>query len=155
MFKKSILLASLIIFVFGLCPFVYGEEAPASTPTPQPPASQATPQKKLLDPVCMQNAVEKRDNAIIAGVDAFAAFVKGALEIRRDAQKTAWTITDKKQRQIALKNAWAKFKGTWAKGLKKLRADRSAAWKKFYIDRKACGSNAPLDDKTTESADSF
>ncbi len=147
MLKKSILLASLIIFVSGLYPFVYGQESPAATTQPV--------KKNQLDPACMQNAVEKRDNAIIARVDSFATFVKGALEIRRDAQKTAWTITDKKQRQAALKNAWAKFKGTWAKAFKKLRTDRTTAWKQFYIDRKACGSNAPINDKTTESADSF
>lgn len=139
----------LSIFVLGFGLIVCGQE---STPTPK--ANQA-PAKKLLDPVCMQNAVEKRDSAIITGVDAFATFVKTALQARKEAQKAAWVITDKKQRQAALKDAWAKFKGTWVKAFKQLRADRKAAWKQFYIDRKACGSQPAVEDKTTEGADAF
>lgn len=91
-----------------------------------------------VDSACMQNAVEKRDSAIISAVDAYAGTVKTALQTRKDALKAAWAITDKAQRNAALKAAWAAFNGTWKNARQALSEQRKAAWSAFKADAKAC-----------------
>lgn len=95
--------------------------------------------KGTLDAACMQTAVEKRDNAIMAGVDAYALSVKTALTTRRDALKAAWALTDATQRSAANKAAWTAFQGTWKKASQSVKASRKAAWAAFKTDAKACG----------------
>jgi len=152
MFKKVLLLTVFTALFFGLCPLIYAEENPSPTPTP---VLKPTPKLKTIDQTCMQNAIDKRDGAIIAAVDVFATFMKTALTTRKDTQKTAWGINDRTQRKVSLKDAWTKFKGSWLTALKNLRKARNAAWKQFYIDRKVCGSTSLMDDKITEGTDAF
>ena len=91
-----------------------------------------------VDVTCMQNAVEKRDTAIMAGVDAYSAAVKTALMTRKDALKAAWALTDKTQRNAALKTAWTAFEGTWKKASAAMKTARNGAWTAFKTDSKAC-----------------
>lgn len=114
---------------------------------------KAQPVKKTVDAACMQAAVEKRDNAVMAGVDAYAAAAKSALAARRDALKAAWGLADAVQRKAALRAAEAAFKGTWRKAANALRSSKKAAWKQFYADRRACSGTAASEDTMTESID--
>jgi len=91
-----------------------------------------------VDSACMQNAVEKRDSAVISAVDAYAAAVKAALQTRKDSLKAAWAITDKTQRNAALKAAWAAFNGTWKNARQALNGQKKAAWSAFKADAKTC-----------------
>ena len=61
--------------------------------------------KKTVDLVCMQAAVEKRENALIEVLDVFASSVKSALQSRRDGLKAAWAISDKKDRAVTIRKA--------------------------------------------------
>jgi len=104
-----------------------------------------------VDLTCMQNAVEKRDSAIITAWDKYSASVKSALETRKSALKSAWTITEKTERISAIKTAWNNYKSaikttrqTWMK-------ERKATWQAWKTDAKTCKGNA--EDKTTESVD--
>lgn len=92
-----------------------------------------------VDSACMQTAVDKRDTAIMAAVDAYAVSVKTALTTRKDALKAAWALTDKAQRETASKAAWTAFSGTWKKASQSTKAARKAAWATFKTDAKACG----------------
>ena len=87
----------------------------------------------------MQAAVEKRDTAIIAGVDTYTASVKAALQTRKDAIKAAWALTDKNARNNAIKAAWTAFQGTWKKTSQGMKATKKTAWQTFRADAKACG----------------
>jgi len=127
-----------IIFLIILALFV---ALPVYALTPKPP----------IDYNCMQNAVEKRDGAIITAWDKYTASVKSALEARKSALKSAWTITEKTERISAIRTAWANYKSsikttrqTWAK-------ERKATWQTWKTDAKTCKGNA--EDKTTESVD--
>lgn len=97
---------------------------------------------KTVDLACMQTAVEKRDNAIMAALDTYSSGVKTALQTRRDALKAAWGITDKKQRRTALRAAWDAFQGTWKNATKALRGAKKDAWTQFNKDQRACYANA-------------
>lgn len=91
-----------------------------------------------VDAACMQSAIDKRDTAIIASVDSYAATVKTALQTRKDALKAAWAIQDKTARNTAIKAAWASYQGTWKKASTAVRAARKAAWSAFKTDAKNC-----------------
>lgn len=112
------------------------------------PSSRVT-----VDPVCVQNAVTKRENAIIAGVDAFSTTVKSALQTRRDSLVNAWSITDKNQRRAAIKTAWDAFRGTWKSASTALRNARKAAWAQYRTDAKACHISPPLEERANESSE--
>lgn len=98
-----------------------------------------------FDPVCIQTAVEKRDNAIIAATDTFSAAAKTALTTRRDALKAAWALTDRTARRTALKAAGKAYRETLSKARKDLNAAKRAAWKQWGTDLKAC-KGTPNDD---------
>lgn len=87
---------------------------------------------------CIKNAIDKRDTAIITGVDAYSTAVKNALSARKDALKAAWDKPDKKERQAALKAAWKTYKDTVKNARKDLKTARQSAWKTFGTERKVC-----------------
>lgn len=105
----------------------------------------------VVDSACMQAAVEKRDSAIIAGVDTYTASVKAGLQTRKDAIKAAWALTDKTARNNAMKAAWAAFQGTWKKASQGMKAVKKTAWQTFRTDAKACGQTGA--DSSGESVD--
>lgn len=103
---------------------------------------------------CIQTAIDKRDNAIIAAVDKHATTIKDALATRRDALKAAWAITDRKARRQAIKDARTAYTKTVRQSRKDLNAARKATWKQYYKDRKACGKGITADDRGAEGDDS-
>lgn len=137
--------------MLGLMILINGSLVMAQAPTDTEVPTTPIRARLQLDPVCMQNALDKRDNAIIAGLDAYHAFVKSGLENRRNELKTAWNITDVKQRREAIKTAWSAFQGAWRNAAKELKNVKKSAWQQFYKERKACGGVS--DDKTSMSAD--
>lgn len=75
---------------------------------------------KTVDAACMAAAVTTREDALIA-----------ATQTRKPALIAAWAMTEKKERNAALKSAWTAFR--------KAKLD---AWKAFKTAAKACGQNA-------------
>jgi len=127
---------------------------PTVSPSPSPsPLISPLSKAKNLDPACMQTAVDKRDTAIIAGVDAYSGTIKLALGARKDALKTAWAIENRTERRVAIKKVWKDFKVTSEKARKDFKLAKRAAWDQFNQDRKACGSLGASDDRTNISAD--
>lgn len=140
---------------------------PANTGTNTDPGTPVTPgtsstvvpkdkpfkeiKAKEVDLVCMQTAVEKRDNAIIAGLDTYYTNVKAALVARRDALKAAWGMTDRKARQEAIRKAWNDFKGTWKKERRALDIARKKAWKEFNKDKRACNGQGEGEDQGNDA----
>jgi hypothetical protein len=102
---------------------------------------------------CVAAAAEKRDNAMIVAVDVYVTSVKTALVARRDALKAAWAITEQKARQTAIKNAWNKYKDALKTARETFRKAKNVAWDLYKTERKACGTNATMDDMTDSSVD--
>ena len=90
---------------------------------------------------CIQNAIDKRDNALISAVDVYASAAKTALQTRRDTLKAAWTITVRKDRRAALKAAWNTFSKSAKDIRKQLNESRKTVWNQFNTDKKNCSIN--------------
>jgi hypothetical protein len=118
-----------------------------------PALAEETSSRPAADLACMQAAVEKRDNALIAAIDAYHTAARAALEKRRDALKAGWALTDRTARRAALRKVWSEFKKSHKKAVQDLRKAKRNAWKQFRTDRKACGPAAASDDPTAEGTD--
>ncbi len=88
---------------------------------------------------CMQDAVEKRDTAIISSVSTFSTSVTSSLTTRKDAIKASWNLATKEERDSARKTAWENYKTSALQSRQDLKTRKSKAWDQFRIDRKACG----------------
>lgn len=102
---------------------------------------------------CVQAAIEKRDTAIIAAVDAYATAVKSALSTRKDAEKAAWNLTDRNARRTALKAAQTTYRNSVRVARKAFRDARNSAWKQFRTDRKACGGSTGSEEIGSQGLD--
>ena len=100
-------------------------------------------QATATDLACMQAAIEKRENALIAAVDANNAAWKASLTTRRDELIAAWKLTDSKARREAVKAAWKKFRDARKTQRETLRTARKNAWEQFKKDAKACKTDNP------------
>jgi hypothetical protein len=87
----------------------------------------------------VQNAIEKRDTAVIAAHDAFNTSIKNALTVRKDALKSAWALPTVKERKTAQATAWKNFKTATQTAHDTFRNSRKAAWTTFEADTKSCG----------------
>lgn len=136
-------LNSLIISLFIFSIFVF----PAIAQTNQKNS------KKIFDTVCMQNAVNKRENTIISSVNIFSASIKSAMEARKSSLNSAWAISDTNERRTAIKKAWNDFKDKNKEATMGFRTEKKQAWKTFYTERKLCGTAGTSDDTSTEGHD--
>ena len=99
-----------------------------------------------VDTNCIKTAIEKRDSAVISAFDSYAAKIKTALQIRKEALKSAWDLTVKKDRNNAVKTAWKNFKDSRVNTQKEFKTAKLNAWKTFKTDRKTCkGGNQNID----------
>ncbi|MEK6951413.1 MAG: hypothetical protein AABX29_00190 [Nanoarchaeota archaeon] len=103
--------------------------------------------------VCMQNAVVKRDNAVISAIDIYAGAARKSIETRRDALKTAWTIADKHERKEALRTAWENDKNTRNTARRAFKKSKNGAWETFRTERKVCKDKGDSDGDRGSSHD--
>lgn len=146
---KKYLFPLILVVAFGVSFSAFAVD-PTPTPTPSPtstptpshsprPSKSPKPIPKPEDVVCIQNAIEKRDNAIFSAIDQYAISWKTALMARKTALKAAMSLTDKKQRHEAVKNTQSDYRK--AKKLANKTYDMAAndAWKQYKKDVKPCG----------------
>lgn len=95
--------------------------------------------KKAVDPICAGAAVEKRENALIAGLDTFNASMKTALTARATSLKDAWSKTTPNERNMARKTGRQAFETASKSARTALKSVRKSAWDAFKTDIKACG----------------
>ncbi len=87
---------------------------------------------------CIKTAVVKREDALIAGFDTYAAALKSARQIRRDALSAAWDKTVAIERRAAVKAADRAFSEATKVARKTWNETRRSIWNTFTADRKAC-----------------
>ena len=109
--------------------------------------------KPSLDLVCMQDAVDARDSAIIIGVKTYGDAMLTALNTREFALKAAWGITVVKDRRATIAKAWADYRVTLKTARAAMNTARNAAWTTFNVTRKTCGTGAAADDAGTAAVD--
>lgn len=140
MMKKILFSFILASFVFSGVSIAFAQEQPTTTTltTPTTPVITTKPAPKPFDPVCIQNAIEKRDTAVIAAFDKFSSTIKSALGVRKDALKAAWAKPTAKERRAAVKAAWDAYKKSTREAVAAAKKERKAAWDQFRKDRIAC-----------------
>ncbi len=88
---------------------------------------------------CMQNALEKRENALISAHDTYAAAVKTALTNRLSGLKSSWEMTEKKDRITKRETTYKSFRTEIQAANTALRNIKNTSWKTFQTEAKACG----------------
>lgn len=126
--KKALIVTSLLAPAF-----VFAQSTGTSTPVTTGTGLAST------TVTCVQTALDKRENAIIGGHDAYNTAVKTALTKRLESLKTAWAQTDRKSRNEKKNEAYKTFKSDVQTANTALRVIRNGAWKTFETEAKACG----------------
>ncbi len=121
---------------------VLASAVPVLAQTTPPPTTGGVRAAEAVDLACVQSAITKRDNAIIAAVDTFHDATKAALQARRDALVAAWGITDRTARRAAIRTAWGNYKTAVRAARKALNEARRGAWKQYRTDRRVCGGGS-------------
>jgi hypothetical protein len=92
-----------------------------------------------LNVACINPAVDKRENALIAGHDTMNTGVKAALTARGTSLKAAYALDTQAKRKQARNASWEQFRTSVQAAHTAMRAVRSSAWNTFNADMKACG----------------
>ena len=150
--KKFIVLSLVLSFALSLAVFPvlandenneHGSSTSTTTPRVIPP---------VFDVACVQNAIDKRDTAIIAALDTYHTAIVATLTTRKNALKAAWALTDRKARRAAINAAWKQFRADSRTAMRTLSTAKNNAWKQFRTDRKVCGK-VPADEANGQGAD--
>jgi len=147
---KKILLATLL-----LAPIAAFAQTGTSTATTTPIVTGTTTPATTTQVTCIQNALEKRENALITGHDAFNTAIKTALQNRLANLKDAWGQTDKKVKQTKKTAAWKTFKTETQSAHTTMKTTRQTAWRAFDADMRACGVRGHGEAPHTVSFPSF
>lgn len=121
--KLAISLVSLVWMLGGVAPALAVSDSDTLTTDQQ---------------TCMQNAVTKREDALIAGFDVWAASIKTARTTLKTDLVAAWGKSTIGEVKTARKNAWAKWKDSRKSATKTLSDVKKATWDAFKTDNKAC-----------------
>lgn len=107
----------------------------------------ATKDKKVVNLTCMQTAIDTREEAVIKAFDKFNDSMSEALSDRKDALHDAWGISDKADRNQAVRTAWTDWKKAKKEVHTELRADRKTAWINFNKTAKTtCKETLPKEE---------
>ncbi len=130
---RTLSIAALILVVATSFAFAESRENEVRrTSTSSTPAA-------TLNVSCIQNAVEKRDSAIIVAHGTFNTSIVNALTARKDALKAAWAKPTRQERTSGRKAAYDAFKTSQKSAHEALRSVRKSSWSTFDTDMKACG----------------
>lgn len=100
---------------------------------------------RAFNAACAKTAIEKRDNAIIAAIDAFAAAFKNIVTQRKAAVMAAFDKTNQKEYKNAVKNAIKTFRVAKKAARRAYNETRQQAHKTFGNEIKTCGENEGVD----------
>jgi hypothetical protein len=102
-------------------------------------SSTATTTPVIINITCVNTALDKREDALIAGHDALNVSVKTALQTRLTNLKAAWAKTTPAERQIARKVAYDTFNVSVKTAHQTMKTVRINTWNTFNVDMAACG----------------
>lgn len=107
-------------------------------------ATTTTPH--TLDRTCMAVAVDKRETSLASAFNTFSSLQAAALSARHATLKGAWSISLAKDRRLAIKNSWTKYRKAHHDAVVAHRYTVKDAWKQFTAARKACGGAGNADE---------
>ncbi|MEO6823187.1 MAG: hypothetical protein ABI167_00370 [Nitrosospira sp.] len=110
---------------------VFAQEAPAKAP-------------RVIDVPCIQNAIDARDGSLADMIGNWSSQVSNALEMRRDALKNSWSISDYEARRFAQRKAWSDYGRILRSANGEKIKTRGRVWRTFDNNRKQCeGAYSP------------
>lgn len=89
--------------------------------------------------LCMQNALDKRETAIIAALDVHNNSSKTAITNRQTGLKAAWNSLDRKTRASKRLTTYTAFRNEMTAAHIALRTAKTNAWNTFEDDTLKCG----------------
>jgi hypothetical protein len=141
--------------VSSVCPEGYEKTPTLWTDSIRRACTLAAQQLKLLDTQCIANAVEKRDNAILAGMDSGYSTQRNLIVVRERDLRNAWLqFPDRKLRRAEILRIWTKYRADVRYMQRQSTILKTNTWKQYALDRKTCGTYATSDDYTNVSVDS-
>jgi len=143
MHKNIIFSLVILSLVLLLIPPVWAESN-----NTQPVVTQKA--NKELDLPCIQKAIEKRENAIIAAFTQKSDAIKAALGSRNSTLKEAWGNSNQKERIAARIKAWNDYRLAIKKARQTYYTEIKAAWTQFKKDRRVCGQPVEVETPNTE-----
>ncbi|OGN28983.1 MAG: hypothetical protein A3A33_01820 [Candidatus Yanofskybacteria bacterium RIFCSPLOWO2_01_FULL_49_25] len=87
---------------------------------------------------CVQSAIDKRENSLIAARQQYDADVVAAIAVRRDARKAAWDLDTVAKRNAAIDQAMNAFRKSHDQADAKFMSAVKVGSKQFGADMKAC-----------------
>jgi hypothetical protein len=109
--------------------------------------SMATGTVPRVDNSCVAEAIEVREEALMAAFEEYYGSVYTALTERKTALVEAWNIDKVKDRTTAVKAAWKTWRTDNKTAHTQLRKDRKAAWDTFKKTAKnECKMNLPQEE---------
>ena len=129
--RKIVALAASAAIAAGIAVPAFAAEMSGS-------ASATVGAKKTVDIACVQKAVDKREDALIAGWTSFNTSMSAAYSARKTALHDAWGMSDATARKTAVKTAWENFKKSAKAARQAWKTARKNAWQTFRSDAKAC-----------------
>lgn len=137
--KKTITTIALSAFLATSIPMLFAQTMTGTSTT-----ATTTPKKtktvKKIDVICLQNAIEKRDSTLITGLNTENTSVVAAMMARKDALKSAVSLSTKAEIQAARKKADASFRTSVKSAYEIMKNTKKSSWSAYKTDAKACGS---------------
>ncbi len=143
--QKLLLTSTLAVFGLALIASPAWAENDSSTNSS---STRRSDSNRIINVACMQDAVKKRDNAVITATGTYQTNWKTSLEKRRDSVVAAWSISEKRERKAKLNEAWKAYHSEKLSAWKTYAGTRMDSWKQYRTDRKACGVKSGSEDSS-------
>lgn len=132
-----IIICTGILFFFT--PFAHAESTSTST--------TARNNTKTADIACMSDAIDTREDTLIAAWEEMSSSTVIALHKRHDNLVDAWSLTSIKERTLALVKTWKEWRTEKKTITAEFRKDRKAAWDEFKKTAKdECKTRLPKEE---------
>jgi len=150
--KKIIFSLIAISLVMGLTSIVLAEETNTNTNTVN---SNVNTNTNTINTACIQKAIEKKENAVIAALDKRFSALKTALEKRKTALVAAYGITIRKDRIAARLKAWTEFNKSRLQIGKSYKDGIKTAMSAMKAELKACKSSDVYNVETSSMSSDY
>lgn len=100
---------------------------------------------------CVASAVAAREAAIQTAFSTYSSAISTGLTQRATSLAAAWQMTDKAERNTAIKDAHAKFKAVKTTAKQAYTTAKNVAWTAFSTARKACKVPATGEDHAVDN----
>lgn len=93
---------------------------------------------RVYDEIGVTDAKKKRDAAISRAAEAFNSAIHKALKKREGRLSAIAKSTDRKQKRLASKQAWAEYRQTKAEAIQTHQEAKLSAWSRYRADKQSC-----------------